>query len=161
MKVVRSRRVESWVKLLMVTKCSAMRPRTKLDILFPSNSHASKIFSVLPMYTCHFSFINCPYFPCASYEIDSVCFANPQPYHYSCSQAAYFSFTLLTFSTILRCASDEFEIADHEMNYWFLLCRPAGPEDVTFKILYCGVCHSDLHQILNEWQNSIYPMVPG
>lgn len=39
--------------------------------------------------------------------------------------------------------------------------KPAGPEDVTFKILYCGVCHSDLHQILNEWENAIYPMVPG
>lgn len=39
--------------------------------------------------------------------------------------------------------------------------RATGPEDVTFKILYCGVCHSDLHQVRNEWQNSTYPMVPG
>jgi len=39
--------------------------------------------------------------------------------------------------------------------------KPAGPEDVTFKILYCGVCHSDLHQIRNEWSNAKYPMVPG
>ncbi len=28
-------------------------------------------------------------------------------------------------------------------------------------ILYCGVCHSDLHQVRNEWHNSIYPVVPG
>jgi hypothetical protein len=42
-----------------------------------------------------------------------------------------------------------------------LLCRPAGAQDVTFKILYCGICHSDLHQLRNEWQNSKYPMVPG
>ena len=28
-------------------------------------------------------------------------------------------------------------------------------------ILYCGVCHSDLHQVRNEWHNSVYPVVPG
>jgi uncharacterized zinc-type alcohol dehydrogenase-like protein len=39
--------------------------------------------------------------------------------------------------------------------------RDPGPHDVQFQILYCGVCHSDLHQIRNEWGNSIYPMVPG
>lgn len=39
--------------------------------------------------------------------------------------------------------------------------REPGPRDVQIQILYCGVCHSDLHQIRNEWGNSIYPMVPG
>jgi uncharacterized zinc-type alcohol dehydrogenase-like protein len=39
--------------------------------------------------------------------------------------------------------------------------REPGPHDVQFEILYCGVCHSDLHQVRNEWGNSIYPMVPG
>ena len=29
------------------------------------------------------------------------------------------------------------------------------------EILYCGVCHSDLHQARNEWGNAVYPMVPG
>ena len=33
--------------------------------------------------------------------------------------------------------------------------------DVAIEILYCGVCHSDLHQVRNEWHNSIYPVVPG
>ncbi|KAF1056300.1 MAG: NADP-dependent alcohol dehydrogenase C 1 [Burkholderia gladioli] len=33
--------------------------------------------------------------------------------------------------------------------------------DVQIEILYCGVCHSDLHQARNEWKNSIYPVVPG
>ncbi|NCT41389.1 MAG: NAD(P)-dependent alcohol dehydrogenase [Alphaproteobacteria bacterium] len=33
--------------------------------------------------------------------------------------------------------------------------------EVEFKVLYCGVCHSDLHQIKNDWQNSKYPCVPG
>lgn len=39
--------------------------------------------------------------------------------------------------------------------------RSPGENDVHFKILYCGVCHSDLHQIRDEWGGSIYPMVPG
>jgi uncharacterized zinc-type alcohol dehydrogenase-like protein len=39
--------------------------------------------------------------------------------------------------------------------------RELGDHDVQFQILYCGVCHSDIHQARNEWGNSIYPMVPG
>lgn len=36
-----------------------------------------------------------------------------------------------------------------------------GPRDVDIDVLYCGVCHSDIHQARNEWGGSIYPMVPG
>ncbi|MHB1100791.1 MAG: NAD(P)-dependent alcohol dehydrogenase [Burkholderiales bacterium] len=39
--------------------------------------------------------------------------------------------------------------------------RPIGAEDVNIQILYCGVCHSDLHTARNEWKNTIYPSVPG
>ncbi len=39
--------------------------------------------------------------------------------------------------------------------------REAGAHDVQIDILYCGVCHSDIHQARNEWGGSIYPMVPG
>jgi uncharacterized zinc-type alcohol dehydrogenase-like protein len=39
--------------------------------------------------------------------------------------------------------------------------REPGPTEIAVEILYCGVCHSDLHMIRNEWGNSIYPMVPG
>ena len=39
--------------------------------------------------------------------------------------------------------------------------RDPGPEDVQIEILYCGVCHSDLHTARNEWHNTIYPSVPG
>ncbi|HEY0196922.1 MAG TPA: NAD(P)-dependent alcohol dehydrogenase [Rhodanobacter sp.] len=39
--------------------------------------------------------------------------------------------------------------------------RDPRPDDVVVDILYCGVCHSDLHQARNEWHNSLYPMVPG
>ncbi len=39
--------------------------------------------------------------------------------------------------------------------------RAPGPDDVQIDILYCGVCHSDLHTARNEWKNTIYPSVPG
>lgn len=39
--------------------------------------------------------------------------------------------------------------------------RDLLPDDVSIKILYCGVCHSDIHQVRNEWTNSTYPIVPG
>jgi len=39
--------------------------------------------------------------------------------------------------------------------------REPGATDVQIEILFCGVCHSDLHQVRDEWGGSIYPMVPG
>ncbi|KAL8038330.1 hypothetical protein ABFX02_11G099900 [Erythranthe guttata] len=39
--------------------------------------------------------------------------------------------------------------------------RATGENDVQFKVLYCGVCHSDLHMAKNEWGLSHYPIVPG
>ncbi len=39
--------------------------------------------------------------------------------------------------------------------------REPGPNDVLIDIKFCGVCHSDLHQVHNEWGNSNFPMVPG
>ena len=44
---------------------------------------------------------------------------------------------------------------------WNFERREVGPHDVQFDIHYCGVCHSDLHQIRDEWGGSIFPMVPG
>ncbi|KAL7165449.1 hypothetical protein ACSBR2_041183 [Camellia fascicularis] len=39
--------------------------------------------------------------------------------------------------------------------------RPTGEKDVTFQVLYCGICHSDVHAIKNEWGNTSYPCLPG
>ncbi|PVX39804.1 putative zinc-type alcohol dehydrogenase-like protein [Pasteurella langaaensis DSM 22999] len=39
--------------------------------------------------------------------------------------------------------------------------RDIRVDDVEIDILYCGVCHSDLHQARNDWKSSIYPVVPG
>src|SRR6202012_5630109 len=39
--------------------------------------------------------------------------------------------------------------------------REVGPRDVAFEILYCGVCHSDIHTARGEWPGTVYPAVPG
>jgi uncharacterized zinc-type alcohol dehydrogenase-like protein len=39
--------------------------------------------------------------------------------------------------------------------------REPGPRDVAIDILFCGVCHSDIHQVRDEWGGSKFPMVPG
>ena len=44
---------------------------------------------------------------------------------------------------------------------WTFERRDVGPHDVQFDILFCGVCHSDLHQIKIDWFPGIFPMVPG
>lgn len=39
--------------------------------------------------------------------------------------------------------------------------RQPTPHDVEIEILYCGICHSDLHTARNEWGGTVYPVVPG
>ncbi len=39
--------------------------------------------------------------------------------------------------------------------------RVVGAKDIKIEILYCGVCHSDIHQVRNEWSGTNYPIVPG
>ena len=39
--------------------------------------------------------------------------------------------------------------------------RPLQPQDVELEITHCGLCHSDLHLIDNDWSTSVYPLVPG
>jgi uncharacterized zinc-type alcohol dehydrogenase-like protein len=39
--------------------------------------------------------------------------------------------------------------------------REPKEDDVVVEIEFCGVCHSDIHQVRNEWKNANYPMVPG
>jgi uncharacterized zinc-type alcohol dehydrogenase-like protein len=39
--------------------------------------------------------------------------------------------------------------------------REATPNDVEIEILFCGVCHSDLHTARNDWGGTKYPAVPG
>jgi uncharacterized zinc-type alcohol dehydrogenase-like protein len=51
--------------------------------------------------------------------------------------------------------------AKSDLALWNFERREVGPHDVQFDILFCGVCHSDLHQIKDEWGGGIFPMVPG
>ena len=39
--------------------------------------------------------------------------------------------------------------------------RAVGEKDVLIDILYCGVCHSDIHMARSEWGPALYPLVPG
>lgn len=39
--------------------------------------------------------------------------------------------------------------------------REPGDNDIQIEVLYCGVCHSDIHTVRNEWGGTIYPVVPG
>jgi uncharacterized zinc-type alcohol dehydrogenase-like protein len=37
----------------------------------------------------------------------------------------------------------------------------AGADEIEIEVLFCGVCHSDIHQVKNEWSNTVYPCMPG
>jgi uncharacterized zinc-type alcohol dehydrogenase-like protein len=51
--------------------------------------------------------------------------------------------------------------AQTDLAPWSFERREVGENDVQFDVMYCGVCHSDLHQIRNDWFEGIFPMVPG
>src|SRR5919112_1607283 len=53
------------------------------------------------------------------------------------------------------------EAADARLNALNIKRRKPTPHDVEIEILFCGVCHSDLHTARNEWHGTIYPCVPG
>lgn len=53
------------------------------------------------------------------------------------------------------------EAADAQLQQLNISRRTPKPHDVEIEILYCGVCHSDLHTARNEWHGTIYPCVPG
>ena len=48
-----------------------------------------------------------------------------------------------------------------DLKPWDFERRDVGAHDVQIEIHYCGVCHSDYHQIKNDWFPGIFPMVPG
>ncbi|EQD75527.1 Alcohol dehydrogenase GroES-like domain protein [mine drainage metagenome] len=50
--------------------------------------------------------------------------------------------------------NSKFQIMDIER-------REVGENDVLIEIQYCGICHSDVHQVRNEWEAPYIPVVPG
>ncbi|BBF82680.1 NAD(P)-dependent alcohol dehydrogenase [Asticcacaulis excentricus] len=51
--------------------------------------------------------------------------------------------------------------ATSELGPFTFTRRDPRPDDVVIDILYCGVCHSDIHNARNDWGGAMYPMVPG
>jgi uncharacterized zinc-type alcohol dehydrogenase-like protein len=51
--------------------------------------------------------------------------------------------------------------ANAEMKPWEFERRDLGAHDVSLDIKYSGICHSDIHQVREEWGPAIFPMVPG
>lgn len=51
--------------------------------------------------------------------------------------------------------------AETDLTPWGFERRELGPHDVKIEIAYCGVCHTDLHSIKNDWFPGTFPMVPG
>jgi alcohol dehydrogenase (NADP+) len=71
------------------------------------------------------------------------------------AQIVLWSFTMFT------CTAYAAGSADQALAPFIFQRRDPGPTDVAIKILFCGVCHSDLHTARNEWSNTVYPCVPG
>jgi uncharacterized zinc-type alcohol dehydrogenase-like protein len=53
------------------------------------------------------------------------------------------------------------QAADRALEPMHINRRAPGAHDVAIDIAYCGVCHSDLHQVRSEWAGTLYPCVPG
>ncbi|MGB3572414.1 MAG: NAD(P)-dependent alcohol dehydrogenase [Phormidesmis sp.] len=51
--------------------------------------------------------------------------------------------------------------ADEKLAPVFFERKGVSPGEVAIEITHCGICHSDLHQIRNDWGNTLYPCVPG
>jgi len=51
--------------------------------------------------------------------------------------------------------------ADQPIAPLMITRRTPGPQDVQIDILFCGICHSDIHQARSEWAGTQYPCVPG
>ena len=62
---------------------------------------------------------------------------------------------------MLECTGFGTTAADRALSKLSFQRRDVGADDVRIQILYCGVCHSDLHFARNEWHFTVYPAVPG
>ena len=53
------------------------------------------------------------------------------------------------------------QASDQPLESMDIIRRAPGAHDVQIDVAYCGVCHSDLHQVRSEWAGTLYPCVPG
>jgi len=63
-------------------------------------------------------------------------------------------FLATTFAMAAKTASAHFEPFQFD-------CRKPGARDIVIQITHCGICHSDIHQVRDEWGGASFPMVPG
>lgn len=76
--------------------------------------------------------------------------------------AGNFAFIItLNLLTMIAVKGYAAQSANETLAPWNFERREVGAHDVQIEILYCGVCHSDLAQINNEWFPGVFPMVPG
>ena len=68
--------------------------------------------------------------------------------------------TMSTFTTKAYGASGAL-IAGKHLNLMEVERNAPENDEVKIEVLYCGVCHSDVHQVANDWKNTVYPCVPG
>ncbi len=62
---------------------------------------------------------------------------------------------------MLTCTGFAAQTADAPLEKFTFNRRDVGETDVQIEILFCGVCHSDLHTARNEWRDSVFPVIPG
>jgi alcohol dehydrogenase (NADP+) len=62
---------------------------------------------------------------------------------------------------MLTCTGFAAQTADSPLEKFTFNRRDVGETDVQIEILFCGVCHSDLHTARNEWRDSVFPVIPG
>jgi uncharacterized zinc-type alcohol dehydrogenase-like protein len=73
----------------------------------------------------------------------------------------FWSFASSNSSTMIQAKGYAAQRVNENLAPWNFQRRTVGPHDVQVRILYCGVCHTDLHKIRNNWGDGIFPMVPG
>jgi len=62
---------------------------------------------------------------------------------------------------MLKCTGFAAEAADAPLRQIHFERGEPGQSEVLIEVMYCGVCHSDIHQVRNEWNNTVYPCLPG
>ncbi|CAI5958771.1 unnamed protein product [Closterium sp. NIES-65] len=97
----------------------------------------------------------------ATFQFHDVFLGNADKRLLSVFEEIYFARSIING---IACEGDERVVRSERAGQWrkrLLLMGEVGPKDVRIRITHCGICHSDLHQVKNEWGGSQYPMVPG
>ncbi|CAI5974889.1 unnamed protein product [Closterium sp. NIES-64] len=92
----------------------------------------------------------------ATFQFHDVFLGNADKRLLSVFEEIYFARSIING---IACEGDERVVRSERAGQWRK--REVGPKDVRIRITHCGICHSDLHQVKNEWGGSQYPMVPG